>query len=252
MLHLLLLTQLAHAQETPVAQGARVFAQSCAVGYCHGTAGAANRGPRLAGRGFDRAYVEKTVRDGIPGTAMPGFKALKPADLSGVIEYVMTISGSGNAAAGGTAIPTHVPSPEPPVFPGPNEAKLGKEAFFNAVKGTRCGTCHSVDDWGTPIGPNLAAKPPSSAQAIRDVKASHVIAITTAKGEKFPALPFKESNTSVTVYDLTSMPPVLRSFAPAEIKSRTDGAWSHSAALRSYSDAELQNIVQYLKWLTAR
>ena len=47
--------------------------------------------------------------------------------------------------------------PEPPKFPGPNEAKLGKEAFFNAVKGTRCGTCHAVDDWGTPIGPNLAA-----------------------------------------------------------------------------------------------
>jgi mono/diheme cytochrome c family protein len=241
---------LMQAPDADVARGAKVFAQSCAVGYCHGTAGAANRGPRLAGRGFDRSYVDKVIRDGIPGTAMPGFKTMAAADLTAVITYVFNISGGSPGSA--AAAPIFTPSTEPLKFPGPAEAKKGKDLFFDASRGARCGTCHIAEDWGTAVGPNLVAKPPASAADVRNAKASNVRLAVTASGERFPALPVDRKATGVSVYDLTGTPPVLRSFTPAELKLQEGAAWTHSAAIASYKDAELASIVAYLKWLATR
>lgn len=235
---------LMQAPDADLTQGAKVFRQSCAVGYCHGTAGAANRGPRLAGRGFDRSYVDKVIRDGIPGTGMPGFKSLAAGDLTAVIAYVMNISGGGSTAAPAA----HLPSPEPPKFAGPAEAKKGKDLFFDAARGTRCGTCHSVEDWGAAVGPNLVSKLPASAAAIRNAKAGGVKQAVTSKGERFPALAMDRKPGQVQVFDLTSTPPVLRSFLPDEVKLES-GTWSHAKAIESYSDADLANIVAYLKWM---
>jgi len=235
-----------------LARGAQVFAQSCAVGYCHGTAGAANRGPRLAGRGFDRAYVDKVIRDGLPGTAMPGFKTLRPADLNAVIVYVMSISGGGSAGAGaGAAAPIHVPSPEPPRFPGPPQAKKGKDLFFDPIRGTRCGTCHAVEDWGAAVGPNLLAKAPPNAAAIRTAGAPNV-QTAVAGTERFPALVFARKQDTLQVYDLTATPPVLRTFAAAGLKLEPGSTqFSHGAAIQSYTDADLTDVVAYLKWAAA-
>ena len=61
-------------QMSPVATGEKIFAQSCSVGYCHGAAGAAARGPRLRGRAFDKNYLYGVIRDGIPKSAMPAWK----------------------------------------------------------------------------------------------------------------------------------------------------------------------------------
>src|SRR5207247_142081 len=44
-------------QISPVAAGEKIFALQCSVGYCHGAAGAAARGPRLRGRTFDKNYL---------------------------------------------------------------------------------------------------------------------------------------------------------------------------------------------------
>ncbi|MDX1978810.1 MAG: cytochrome c, partial [Bryobacteraceae bacterium] len=100
---LLLVASIASAQD----RGADVFKQSCAVGYCHGSGGSANRAPRLAGRVFDRAKLRTAVRDGIPNTAMPGFaKVLNTADLAAVIEYV-----AGLGAVTGTAGASAAPAP---------------------------------------------------------------------------------------------------------------------------------------------
>src|SRR5260370_42255072 len=57
-------------QET-VAQGEKIFNQTCAAGYCHGAKGIAGGAPRLAARGFDQAFINATAARGIPGTAMP-------------------------------------------------------------------------------------------------------------------------------------------------------------------------------------
>jgi mono/diheme cytochrome c family protein len=239
---------LAQAQDAAVTRGAKVFAQSCAVGYCHGSGGAANRGPRIAGRGFDRAFVEKVIRDGVPGTAMPGFKAsLKAEDLEGVIAYVMNISGGGSTGA----LPAFEPLPNAPKFSGPPEAKRGKDLFFDPVRGTRCGTCHAMEDWGIAIGPNLAAKPPATASAIRGAKATSV-RTATAGAERFPALLVARRSGTVQVYDLGVTPPVLRTFADNEVRLDAPSNWSHGEAIRSYTDAELGAVAAYLKWLASR
>ena len=41
-------------------QGEQVFNRSCATGYCHGLQGVAAGAPRLAARGFDQGYIDKT------------------------------------------------------------------------------------------------------------------------------------------------------------------------------------------------
>jgi mono/diheme cytochrome c family protein len=227
-----------------VTRGARIFAQSCAVGYCHGTAGAANRGPRLAGRGFDSAYVNKVIREGIPGTAMPGFSRWKPADLDAVIAYVMKISGGGSTGAA----PSSAPAPTKPTFPGPPDAQAGKDLFFDATRQPRCATCHAVEDWGVAVGPNLAAKPPSSPAAIRSAKPNSLCTVTTKDGDRFAALPAGSNQ----YYDLSTPLPVLRTFQPGEATVQPGANWSHASVTKSYSDSELARIAAYLKWVASR
>ncbi|MBL8174650.1 MAG: c-type cytochrome [Bryobacterales bacterium] len=232
------------AQEADLMLGAKVFAQSCAVGYCHGSAGAANRGPRLAGRGFDRGFVDKVIRDGVPGTAMPGFKTMRPPELNSVIAYVMKISGGGNVSAA----PLHVPSPEPPVFAGPPAAQMGKLLFFDAARGTRCGTCHALEDWGVAVGPNVTGR---ATAGLRQRASANVKSVAVGAA-RFPALIVDRKNNTVTLYDVAGAPPVLRTFAAAEIRVGEAAGWTHAAVTRTYTDADLASIQAYLEWLAQR
>jgi mono/diheme cytochrome c family protein len=240
----LLLAQAGFAQQD-VARGAKIFAQSCAVGYCHGSGGAANRGPRLAGRGFDRKYLVKVIGEGLPGTAMPGFRAtLKDEGLAAVVAYVMSLSGG---VAPATAAPAYEPSADPPKFEGPPEAKAGRDLFFDAVRGVRCGTCHVAGEWGIAVGPNPAL-PNIQGSSIRSVRAANVRTAVSG-GDRFPALVVEQKEDSVRVYDLTSAPPVLRNLRKAEVRFETGSSWSHAAAIQSYKDEELDRIASYLRWL---
>ena len=234
----------AFAQDADLALGAKVFAQSCAVGYCHGTAGAANRGPRLAGRGFDRGFVDKVIRDGVPGTAMPGFKSMKSADLNAVIAYVMKISGGGTVSA----VPAHVPAPEAPKFSGPPAAKKGKDLFFDATRGTRCGTCHALEDWGVAVGPNITGR---STAGLRQ-KVSANVKQAVAGSLRFHALVVDRKNSATTLFDVSDAPPVLRTYPAAEVRLENGAGWTHARVARSYTDAELSSIDAYLQWLAQR
>jgi mono/diheme cytochrome c family protein len=242
---------LAAAPAPEVARGSKVFAERCAVGYCHGSGGTANRGPRLAGRGLDGAYLERVIRNGIPGKTMPPWTGTLPeADLRAVIAYVVGISGG--AARGGSSSP--MPSSErAPEWP--PQVKRGKALFFDPdrdpVRGVRCGTCHAVDGWGTPVGPNLLATPVASAAALRALPAPNVAGLRTREGESFPALPVQQTADVVKVYDLTAPPPVLRTLRPADVTWTGAASWSHADAIRGYSDQELARIVDYLRWLAA-
>ncbi|MBS1829817.1 MAG: cytochrome c [Acidobacteria bacterium] len=242
-LYVAFLTQ-AFAQEPDLALGAKVFAQSCAVGYCHGTAGAANRGPRLAGRGFDSAFVEKVIRDGVPGTAMPGFKSMRSPDLIAVIAYVMKISGGGTVSA----VPAHVPAPVAPKFSGPAEARQGKDLFFDATRGARCGTCHALEDWGVAVGPNITGRSTAGLRQRISANVKQAIAGTL----RFPALVLDRKGASISLFDLSDAPPVLRTFLPAEVRLENSAGWTHATVTRSYSDSELSSIDAYLQWLAQR
>ncbi len=234
MTALLLIVSAAWAQD-----GAKVFQQSCAVGYCHGTAGSANRAPRLAGRDFDRTYLLRVVEKGVPNTAMPGFQGkVKDEDLRAVVEYVLTLGGGARpvaaapVAAAGQAAPKNLP---------------GKELFFDPVRGTRCGTCHLVEGMGTAAGPNLAAKPDITAGDIERARSPHVETATFA-GDRFPALVVSRKDGWVKLYDLTVAPPVLRTLPEGSV-TFGPGTWAHGQAAGSYRSGELEKIAEYLRSL---
>ena len=80
-------------QISSIASGEKIFAQSCSVGYCHGAAGAAARGPRLRGRTFDKNYLYSAIRDGIPKSAMPAWKdRLKDDEIRATVAYIQSLA----------------------------------------------------------------------------------------------------------------------------------------------------------------
>jgi cytochrome c553 len=236
-----------------IARGERIFAQSCSVGYCHGVAGAAGRGPRLRGRSFAKDYLYNVTRDGIPSSAMPAWKGrLKEDEIRAVVEYVASLATATEAALPANPMPPGVGPASVPQFNGPSEAARGHLLFFDATR-DRCGMCHAVSGRGIAVGPDLttlAAKSPAEMlDAIHSSRARHLLVAELATGEEFPALLAEQTGSQVRLYDLTSVPPVLRSFNRSEIVSMKENfSWRHGDFVKAYSPAELDDIAVYLRW----
>jgi mono/diheme cytochrome c family protein len=233
---LLLVPMLGLAQSA----GERVFAQSCATGYCHGARGAPAGAPRLAGRGFDQAYITNTVMRGLPGTAMPAFgTTLSRADLGAVVAYVASLNGIASASVNlGSG-----PAETTPLSP---QSEPGRALFFDAVRGfARCSTCHEVNGIGIPVAIPIA-KIPADAAALRALSTPDV-RTATVNGEAMPALIVSQGKTRALFYDLTSAPPVLRTVDPGALKVAEGSSWRHSAAISAYNDAELTSILGFLR-----
>ena len=218
------------------AQGERVFVQTCATGYCHGLKGATGGAPRLAGRGFDKTYIAQTIAEGIPGTAMRAFAgALSKADLSAVTLYVASLNG----IAGDSAAPVRT-------RPLSGEAARGRELFSDSVRGFgRCSTCHEVNGIGIPVANPVTAVPPSPA-ALRALATPRVRS-AVVEGEAIPVLLVREAKSGTLLYDMTSAPPVERSFEPGALRITDGSGWKHASMISAYSDAELAAILAYLR-----
>jgi mono/diheme cytochrome c family protein len=224
--------------------GEKVFAQSCATGYCHGAKGAPAGAPRLAGRGFDQAYITSTITRGLPGTAMPAFgTTLSRADLAAVVGYVASLNGIANPTinlgpGSGAAAPAEAPLSA--------EAERGRALFFDAVRGFgRCSTCHEVNGIGIPVATPIS-NIPADAQALRAL-ATPDVRTATVDGEAMPALIVSQGKTRALFYDLTSVPPVLRTVDPGALKVSPGSAWRHASVIGAYNDAELASILAYLR-----
>jgi mono/diheme cytochrome c family protein len=238
---LLLLPAAALAQENPVARGAAIFANTCATGYCHGVKGTAGGAPRLAARGFTAQYIRQVVTDG--NKEMPAFGSkLEARDLNAVIAYVGNLNGvstEGGRGGGGRAN-------RPPARVLPPEATKGRTFFFEATRGFgRCSTCHQLDGNGIAISDPIEHVPENPA-ALRALATPHVRTFQ-AGVETFPAVVVKNSGGEAIVYDLTSSPPVRRMFYDTKAQLADGGAWRHSAVIQSYSDAELESVLAFLR-----
>ena len=213
-------------------KGAEIFARTCAVAYCHGPAGGEGRAPKLAGRVLDPSAVRQTVANGIRGTAMPGFRSTLGDDgINAVLAYIQRIS---------ILAPAGMASAQPAAGKRPPEAEAGRALFFDAARLPSCGACHSLDGWGVAIGPDLTKSPISGAP---------LLTAHPSGEEPFPALLHGKADDSITVYDLSSPLPVLRSFLPSEVTLTEGAAWSHEAVTRKYSKQELESISKFLRWL---
>jgi mono/diheme cytochrome c family protein len=224
--------------------GEKVFAQSCATGYCHGAKGAPAGAPRLAGRGFDQAYITTTITRGLPGTAMPAFgTTLSRAELTAVVGYVASLNGFVNPTINLGPGPGAAAPAEAPLSP---EAERGRALFFDALRGFgRCSTCHEVNGIGISVTTPIA-NIPSDPAALRAL-ATPDVRTATVDGEAMPALMVSQGKARALFYDLTSAPPVLRTVDPNTLKVVEDSAWRHASVMGAYNDAELRSILAYLR-----
>jgi mono/diheme cytochrome c family protein len=228
--------------------GEKVFAQSCATGYCHGARGTSAGAPRLAGRGFDQAYITSTVTRGLPGTAMPAFgTTLSRSDLAAVVAYVAGLNGVANLSVNAGAGPGATGPPEKALSP---EAERGRALFFDAIRGFgRCSTCHEVNGVGISVTTPMA-KIPADAAGLRALATPDVQTATVTSAsdsEAMPALIVSQGRTRALFYDLTSAPPVLRTVDPKTLKVAEGSAWRHASVIGAYNDAELASILTYLR-----
>jgi mono/diheme cytochrome c family protein len=231
------------AAQNVAKRGEEVFAKSCATGYCHGVKGASSGAPRLAGRGFNQAYINNVVTRGIPGTGMASFATtLSRADLMAVVSYVAMLNGIAHPTIGSD-------DEDAPASTGPKltgEAARGARLFTEAVRGFgRCSTCHEVGGFGLSVAAPIQQVPVSVA-ALKALATPNV-KTGTLDGESMPVLVLSESRQSTLFYDLTSAPPVERNAQPGAVKFTDGSTWRHSSVMGAYSDAELGAILTYLR-----
>lgn len=238
----MLLAQAAAAPES-VARGEKIFTASCAVGYCHGAAGAASRGPRLRGRSFTHDYLYKVTSEGIPNSAMPPWKGrLSDPEIRDVVAYIASLS----EVSGAPGVPSAAPPPSAlHDFDGPPEVLQGRRLFFDSTRAVRCANCHSMGGLGSAIGPNLArSKSPELPNKTRLVGTARL-----KGGESFPALLVDKTPKQVKLYDLSSPFPVLRSVPPSSFAGwNAKTTWRHQTAARGYSEPELKSILSFVRW----
>jgi len=241
-----------------VARGDKLFAQGCAVGYCHGASGSAARSPRLRGRTFDREYLIRVISNGIPNTAMPAWgDRLTDADIADLTDYIQSLS---DAPADIPAVaPADTPAPTAPDKPTetPDEHARGRELFFDLSRESRCSVCHRLNGNGTPAGLDVTKVASLSvedgARVLRYGRPRTVRTIALTDGSRFPGVVVERTAASLRVYDLTAVPPVLRTLAGTEVQMvLRQSQWRHGTVVRAYTSEEMQLIWNYVRFVAGK
>jgi mono/diheme cytochrome c family protein len=215
-------------------RGAKVFAATC-TGFCHGENGTVGSGaPALASRGLDAQHIEDAIKFGVPGTAMPAWaQKLPQEDWMAVANYVKSLNGISLTAK---ALPVLSP-----------EAARGRDLFLDTGGEIRaCSNCHSVAGKGLAVTPPIQ-RIPADVSELRNLPIRQVSA-ATVNGDTFPAVIVATYAGKIKLYDLTTMPPVLRFFPTSSVKLSGGGSWQHSSVIdKTYSDMDLQSILVFLQ-----
>ena len=131
---------------TAAAEGQRVFDATCQT--CHGAGGvgdAGRGGPALTAAGLKHgdsdADLFRTIRQGVSGTQMPPYKALRDDQIWQLVSYIRSIQSNAPAS---TSAPSSVPDGDP---------SAGEALFFGRAG---CATCHEVNARGGITGPDLS------------------------------------------------------------------------------------------------
>jgi cytochrome c oxidase cbb3-type subunit 3 len=216
--------------------GQLTFASSCAG--CHGLDGrGSEKAPNIAANvkveHFTDAQLADIISNGVPGTGMPAFRALSPAQVRAVVGYLRVLQGKGKARA----------------LPG--DADQGKKIFFGKAD---CSTCHTISGQGGFLGPDLSASGSMSADAILKailnpapiIPAGYKPAtITTRDGTRVEGVIRNEDNFSV---QLQTRDGAFLFFDKSEVKSIEYG--SQSLMPSNYADrlsrSELNDLISFL------
>jgi len=239
-----------------VARGDKLFAQGCAVGYCHGSGGTAARAQRLRGRTFDREYLIKVIRDGLPNTAMPAWgDRLTDPDIAALADYIQSLANASADVAPPVVVDAATPAAPDLASATPPEHQRGRELFFDATREARCAACHRLNGIGAPVGPDLlksgAIKISDGPRVIKYGRPRAVRTVVLKDGDKFPGVAVERNGTRY--YDLSPLPPVLRSLTQADIQIvQRQTTWRHLTATRSYTLEDMQAVWNYVRWVAAK
>ena len=133
------------------------------------------------------------------------------------------------------------------------QIERGRELFTNAKKGVACKTCHQLGGVGTPIAPNLVnmasnGSVHSIVMTMHMTMTEHVLRVKT-NVSSFPGILKQKYGDRVEYYDLSQIPPVIRTLYNNQIVStERDEKWRHPPALANYTPQELADVISFLKF----
>ncbi|MGH9938162.1 MAG: c-type cytochrome, partial [Blastocatellia bacterium] len=236
--------------------GRRIYSGSCGMTYCHAAGGVGGGGPKLRDREFTAEYLTHLITEGVPGTGMPAFKdSLSKQQIAQCVAYLLSLSPRKGAAKAKSdpqtlpqaqtidphlsgATPKTETAPQPAAEPAKShvvindsfdvrgDAEAGRLLFFDSAEIQNCRVCHTVQNRGGFVGPDLtelANRPPR--EILQGIVAPHAaidekyatITITTRAGEKFTGVKRDENETMIRLYDTSSLPSVSRAFLKSEV-----------------------------------
>ena len=231
-----------------ITQGAVLFRQECM--YCHGVGAQGGvRGPDLTtgswSHGGSDAELADTIKDGVPGTAMPPHN-LKSDEIWQIVAYLRTL--------------------EQPIAPASGDPTRGEALFFGSA---RCSSCHIVNGRGGLLGPELSTVGSARSRAylvesVREpgrqltrnrtfgdlaLKYDTVTAVT-ADGRTIVGVPMNEDTFTVQLMDMNER---VHSLDKKTLKSlrHEDRSLMPAYAADRLGNADLDDVIAYLQSLRA-
>jgi putative heme-binding domain-containing protein len=272
--------------ESQIEAGKRIYLGSCSMTYCHAAGAIGGGAPKLRDRVFTAEYLRHLITEGIPGTGMPAFKnSLNKQQIEQCVAYIISLSPKqGAAKAKSEAQPQpqtldpHLSGAAPKTEPAPptspervksevaindsfdirGDVEAGRTLFFDSAEIQNCRVCHTAQNQGGRVGPDLtelAGKPPR--EILQGIVAPHAaieeryatITITTRAGEKFTGVKRDENETTIRLYDTSTLPPVSRAFAKSDVAKteRLNTSAMPADYASKYSLKQLLDLVSFLK-----
>jgi len=130
----------------------------------------------------------------------------------------------------------------------------GRDWFLHSSKGLACATCHSLEGKGTAVGPDLTRLagvigPRGLVMTIQMSMTAYVQHIELKNGRSFPGIQKEKDGDLLTIYDLSKTPAVEMKIKSSDVASmKANTKWTHPPASAGYTDAELADIIAYLKF----
>jgi ubiquinol-cytochrome c reductase cytochrome c subunit len=233
-----------------IAEGKQLFVTSCAS--CHGATGGGAIAPAIAGRNVSLDVIRTTIANGRTGTPMPPFKdAFDAKSLAALAAFALSLSSNGREPTALVPVEASANKADAskPVAVGTEQGvpARGAALFFDPTRINSCRMCHSFNNKGGFVGPDLSTLDRTNVQILESL--THAKQMSAA----FPATKFKftdgselvgvkgEGNAnSAVIYDISSLPPVKRTVPKSEIRESTDiagsGIYDHTGLKLSHQD----------------
>lgn len=133
------------------------------------------------------------------------------------------------------------------------QIQRGHDLFVSSPKGTACGTCHRMAGEGTAIGPDLTVM--GSMGTVHVIVSTMRMTMTTyvqsfkTSTDTFPGMLKEKKGDESQIWDISKMPPELRTLASNQIISvARDGKWKHPPASVDYTNQEFADLIGFLRW----